>query len=333
MNNASILITGGTGSFGKALVEYLLAHYTPKKIIIFSRDEQKQWAMANNLREHSEVLRFFLGDVRDAERLVTAFQGVDYVVHAAANKIMPLAEYNPLECVKTNVDGAKNVLNAALQAGVKKVVALSTDKASSPSSLYGATKLVSDKLFIAANVYSGEQGTLFSVVRYGNVMGSRGSILPYFFSIKDEGMFPITHMEMTRFFVTLRQGVESVLTAFEEMRGGEIFVKKIPSFRIADLPKVFSAAPKIEIVGVRKAEKLHEQMIGLEDSSVTFDFGNHYRLIPFFTETNVYSEEELNGRKVDENFTYSSDQNEDWMDVNDVKDWVKKNKTILERLI
>ncbi len=333
MNNASILITGGTGSFGKAFVEYLLVHYTPKKIIIFSRDEQKQWAMANNLRKHNEVLRFFLGDVRDEERLVRAFQGVDYVVHAAANKIMPLAEYNPLECVKTNIDGAKNVLNAALKAGVKKVVALSTDKASSPSSLYGATKLVSDKLFIASNVYSGDQNTLFSVVRYGNVMGSRGSILPYFYSIKDEGMFPITHTEMTRFFVTLRQGVVSVLTAFEEMRGGEVFVKKIPSFRIADLPKVFSDAPKIEIVGVRKAEKLHEQMIGLEDSSVTFDFGDHYRLIPFFAETNAYSDEELNGRRVDERFIYSSDQNENWMDVNEVKDWVEENKTMLEQSI
>lgn len=265
LTNSTILVTGGTGSFGHTFVPMTLEKYNPKKLIILSRDEMKQWEMAK-LYQGDPRVRFFIGDVRDKDRLYRALDGVDYVVHAAATKIVPTAEYNPFECVKTNINGAMNLIDACIDKGVKKVVALSTDKASSPVNLYGATKLASDKLFVAGNAYSGEHGTRFSVVRYGNVMGSRGSVIPYFLSIKDSGVLTITDPRMTRFMISLEQGVELVWHAFDDMVGGEIYVKKIPSMTMPDLATAVSATAEQKIIGIRPGEKLHEQMISAEDS-------------------------------------------------------------------
>ena len=273
LNNKTILITGGTGSFGHHFVEYILKHYKPKKIIIYSRDEYKQFVMDNKYKEYRDILRFFIGDVRDEARLRMAVKGVDYVIHAAALKQVPACEYNPNEAIKTNINGAMNVINASLEIGVKKVVALSTDKAVNPINLYGGTKLVSDKLFTAANAYSGKDGTRFAVVRYGNVAGSRGSVIPFFQNIIDNGgtELPITDYRMTRFWISLEQGVELVIKALEEARGGETFISKIPSFKITDLAQAMMSDCKMSEVGIREGEKLHEIMVTREDSLHTYE--------------------------------------------------------------
>lgn len=325
LENSTILITGGTGSFGNAFVPMTLSKYNPQKIIIFSRDEMKQWEMAKQY-EGDERVRFFIGDVRDKDRLYRALDGVDYVVHAAATKIVPVAEYNPFECIKTNVNGAMNLIDACIDKEVKGVVALSTDKACSPINLYGATKLTSDKLFVAGNAYSGEHGTRFSVVRYGNVMGSRGSVIPYFMSIRDKGVLPITDERMTRFMISLEQGVELVWHAFSDMVGGEIYVKKIPSMNIIDLAKVVAPECRHEIVGIRPGEKLHEQMIGPEDSYYTFDYENYFKILPNINQWSMSPERIKNGRRVDDGFIYSSDNNSEWMSEQDLTDWVERNR-------
>jgi len=320
----NILITGGTGSFGHKFLSMTLEKYKPNKVIIFSRDEMKQWEMAKLFEGDSRV-RFFIGDVRDRDRLYRALDGVDFVVHAAAAKIVPTAEYNPFECIKTNVNGAMNLIDAAIDKGVKGVVALSTDKASSPINLYGATKLTSDKLFVAANAYSGEHGTKFSVVRYGNVMGSRGSVIPFFNSIKHKGILPITDERMTRFMITLEQGVELVWHAFNDMIGGEIYVKKIPSMLVVDLARTLAPDCKLENVGIRPGEKLHEQMIGEEDSYYTFEYPEHYKILPVINDWSTSPERIQKGVKVPEGFTYRSDNNSEWMTSDELTKWVESN--------
>ena len=324
LTNSSILITGGTGSFGNTFVPMTLAKYNPKKIIIFSRDEMKQWDMAKKYQSDSRV-RFFIGDVRDKERLYRALDGVDYVVHAAATKIVPTAEYNPFECIKTNVNGAMNLIDACIDKGVKGVVALSTDKASSPINLYGATKLTSDKLFVAGNAYSGEHGTKFSVVRYGNVMGSRGSVIPFFLSIRDKGVLPITDERMTRFMISLEQGVELVWHAFDDMVGGEIYVKKIPSMKVTDLARVVAPECKQEVIGIRPGEKLHEQMIGAEDAYYTYEYPEHFKILPTINEWGSSPERIKDGVKVAEGFVYASDNNPEWMTDAQLQSWVDAN--------
>lgn len=320
-----ILITGGTGSFGHKFVEMTLAKYNPKKIIIYSRDEMKQWEMAK-LYANDTRIRFFIGDVRDRDRLYRALDGVDYVVHAAATKIVPTAEYNPFECIKTNINGAMNVIDACIDKGVKRAVALSTDKASSPANLYGATKLASDKMFVAGNSYSGADKTKFSVVRYGNVMGSRGSVIPFFLSIKNKGELPITDARMTRFMITLEQGVELVWHAFEDMIGGEIYVKKIPSMRVTDVALSILPNAKLNIVGIRPGEKLHEQMISAEDSYYTYEYPEHYKILPAINGWENCTKRIKNGKKVPEGFIYSSDNNTEWMSIETLQNWLSNNK-------
>lgn len=325
LHKKTILVTGGTGSFGNTFIPMTLEKYNPKKIIIFSRDEMKQWDMAKKFQNDNRV-RFFIGDVRDRERLYRALDGVDYVVHAAATKIVPTAEYNPFECVKTNINGAMNLIDACIDKGVKRVVALSTDKASSPINLYGATKLASDKLFVAGNAYSGEHGTRFSVVRYGNVMGSRGSVIPFFMSIKDKGTLPITDPRMTRFMISLEQGVELVWHAFEDMVGGEIYVKKIPSMKVTDLGNVVAPDASQEVIGIRPGEKLHEQMIGAEDSYYTYEYDEHFKILPAINGWSESAERIKNGKKVPENFVYASDSNKEWMSESDLTNWINQNQ-------
>ena len=323
---SSILITGGTGSFGNAFVSMTLARYNPRRLIIFSRDEMKQWDMAQKFQGDSRV-RFFIGDVRDRERLYRALVDVDYVVHAAATKIVPTAEYNPFECVKTNIIGAMNVIDASIDRGVKRVVALSTDKASSPVNLYGATKLASDKLFVAGNAsYASGNETRFAVVRYGNVMGSRGSVIPFFMSLKDKGTLPITDPRMTRFMISLDQGVELVWLAFEDMVGGEVYVKKIPSMKVTDIATVIAPEAKQVTVGVRPGEKLHEQMIGAEDSHFTYEYPEYYKILPQIHEWASDSNRIKDGSKVQEGFVYSSDKNTEWMTDTDLQTWIAKNR-------
>ena len=271
-------------------------------------------------------VRFFIGDVRDKERLYRALDGVDYVVHAAATKIVPTAEYNPFECIKTNVNGAMNLIDACIDKRVKGVVALSTDKASSPTNLYGATKLTSDKLFVAGNSYSGEHGTRFSVVRYGNVMGSRGSVIPFFMSIKEKGSLPITDERMTRFMISLEQGVELVWHAFEDMVGGEIYVKKIPSMKVTDLAKVIAPDAKHDIVGIRPGEKLHEQMIGAEDALYTYEYSEHYKILPAIHSWDRDANRIKNGKRVPEGFSYTSDNNREWMTKIELQAWIEANR-------
>jgi len=319
-----ILVTGGTGSFGNTFIPMTLEKYNPKKIIVFSRDEMKQWDMAKRF-EGDKRIRFFIGDVRDKERLYRALDGVDFVVHAAATKIVPTAEYNPFECIKTNIDGAMNLIDACIDKGVKRVVALSTDKASSPINLYGATKLASDKLFVAGNSYSGEHGTQFSVVRYGNVMGSRGSVIPFFMSIKDQGSIPITDPRMTRFMISLEQGVDLVWHALEDMEGGEIYVKKIPSMKVTELAKVVAGTAKQEIIGIRPGEKLHEQMIGVEDSYYTYEYPEHFKILPAIHNWFTCPKRIKNGKKVAEGFIYASDSNTEWMSHEDLQHWIDSN--------
>ena len=303
-----------------------MERYNPKKVIIFSRDEMKQWDMAKGYLDDPRV-RFFIGDVRDRERLYRALDGVDYVVHAAATKIVPTAEYNPFECIKTNINGAMNLVDACIDKGVKKVVALSTDKASSPINLYGATKLASDKLFVAGNAYAGEHGTTFSVVRYGNVMGSRGSVIPFFMSIKDEGELPITDARMTRFMISLQQGVELVWHAFEDMQGGEIYVKKIPSMMVTEVAKAIAPEAKQRIVGIRPGEKLHEQMIGVEDAPFTFEYDDHFKILPNINDWSADEARIKNGKPVPEGFIYASDNNADWMSEADLQAWIEANRS------
>lgn len=323
--NATILVTGGTGSFGNTFVPMTLAKYNPKKIIIFSRDEMKQWDMAKKFADDPR-LRFFIGDVRDKERLYRALDGVDYVVHAAATKIVPTAEYNPFECVKTNINGAMNLIDACIDKGVKGVVALSTDKASSPINLYGATKLASDKLFVSGNAYAGEHVTRFSVVRYGNVMGSRGSVIPFFMSIKDQGVLPITDDRMTRFMISLEEGVDLVWHAFEDMVGGEIYVKKIPSMKVTDLARVVAPEASQEVIGIRPGEKLHEQMISAEDSYYTYEYPEHFKILPVINGWGETASRIKDGKKVEEGFVYSSDNNTEWMSDGDLQAWIDANR-------
>jgi len=317
-NNKNILITGGTGSFGKKYVETLLKNYTPNKIIIYSRDELKQFEMQQDFNQ--SCMRYFIGDVRDKERLTQAMNGVDFVIHAAAMKHVPAAEYNPMECIKTNIDGAENVITAALKNNVEKVIALSTDKAANPVNLYGATKLGSDKLFVAANNISGGHITTFSVVRYGNVVGSRGSVVPFFDKLINEGVneIPITHIEMTRFWITLQGGVDFVLKNFERMLGGEVFVPKIPSMRIVDLAKAMAPDLPIKIIGIRAGEKLHEIMCPADDSHHTYEYDDHFVIAPsikFFSRSNDFTSNALmeSGHPVSPGFEYNSQNNADFL--------------------
>lgn len=325
LTNSSILITGGTGSFGHAFVPTTLKKYNPRRLVIYSRDEMKQWEMAK-IYGKDERIRFFIGDVRDKDRLARALNGIDFVVHAAATKIVPTAEYNPFECIKTNVIGAMNLIDASIDQGVKRVVALSTDKASSPANLYGATKLTSDKLFIAGNSYSGKKDTRFGVVRYGNVMGSRGSVIPFFMSLAEKGALPITDERMTRFMITLEQGVDLVWHAFEDMVGGEIYVKKIPSIKMTDVALALAPDAGYDIVGIRPGEKLHEQMIGPEDALHTYEYDEHYKILPAIHDWSQDSKRINGGKKVAPDFTYCSDNNTDWMSIDTLRAWVDQNR-------
>ena len=322
LTNASILITGGTGSFGNTFVPMTLAKYNPRRLVIYSRDEMKQWEMAQKFTGDKRV-SFIIGDVRDKDRLPRALDGIDYVVHAAATKIVPTAEYNPFECVKTNINGAMNLIDACIDRGIKRVVALSTDKASNPINLYGATKLASDKLFIAANAYAGTHTTRFAVVRYGNVIGSRGSVIPFFLSFANTGALPITDTRMTRFMITLEQGVELVWHAFDDMQGGEIYVKKIPSMTILDIARATAPNASLRIIGVRPGEKIHEQMIGLEDAPHTYEYPDHYKILPAIHNWSSDSSRINGGVKVEEGFMYTSDTNKEWMPVEALNDWIE----------
>jgi UDP-N-acetylglucosamine 4,6-dehydratase (inverting) len=325
IHDSSILITGGTGSFGKAFVRMTLENYRPKRIIVLSRDEMKQWDMKLHYQNDSRI-QFVIGDIRDKDRLQRALAGVDYVVHAAATKIVPTAEYNPFECVKTNVIGAMNLIDACIDQGVKDVVALSTDKASNPINLYGATKLASDKLFIAANGTASTRGTRFSVVRYGNVMGSRGSVIPFFLSLAHTRTLPITDIRMTRFMITLTQAVKLVWSALLDMEGGEIYVRKIPSMNILDIARASAPSANHVIVGVRPGEKIHEQMIGPEDAPFTYEYEDYYKILPAIYEWHTDPERIKNGVSVKQDFIYSSDRNRDWMSVVDLESWINLNR-------
>ncbi len=325
LKNSSILITGGTGSFGNTFVKMTLAKHNPKRLVIYSRDEMKQWDMAQEYSQDPRVI-FMIGDVRDRERLARALDGIDHVVHAAATKIVPTAEYNPFECVKTNINGAMNLIDVCIDRGIKRVVALSTDKASNPINLYGATKLASDKLFVAANAYAGTHDTRFSVVRYGNVMGSRGSVIPFFMSVAATGELPITDTRMTRFMITLEQGVELVWHAFDDMQGGEIYVKKIPSMSIVDIAKAVAPKASHKIIGIRPGEKIHEQMIGLEDAPNTYEYDEHYKILPMIHGWSLDALRIKDGTKVADGFTYTSENNVNWMPVQDLRNWIDLNK-------
>jgi len=332
IKNSSILITGGTGSFGHSFVSLTLKKQNPKRLVIFSRDEMKQWEMEKLFKDDPRV-RFFIGDVRDKNRLHRALHSVDFVVHAAATKIVPTAEYNPFECIKTNINGAMNLIDACIDQNVKRVVALSTDKASSPINLYGATKLASDKLFTASNSsYASGHKTRFSVVRYGNVMGSRGSIIPFFMSLKDKGELPITDERMTRFLISLDQGVDLVWHAFEDMVGGEIYVRKIPSMKVMDIAEVIAPKAKHKIIGIRPGEKLHEQMISSHDSYSTYEYSNYYKILP---QINEWAKDNLRikgGKRVSEGFVYSSDSNPEWMTKSDLQKWIDQNKDSIGKI-
>ena len=325
LQGMTVLVTGGTGSFGNKFVPMTLAKYNPKKMIVYSRDEMKQWEMGKHFTS-DERIRFFIGDIRDKERLYRALDGVDYVVHAAAAKIVPIAEYNPFECVKTNVIGAMNLIDACIDKKVKAVIALSTDKASSPINLYGATKLTSDKLFIAGNAYAGEHGTKFSVVRYGNVMGSRGSVIPLFSSLRNTGVLPITDENMTRFMISLEQGVDFVWHAFEDMVGGEVYVRKIPSMRVTDLARVIAPDARQQFVGIRPGEKIHEQMIGAEDSNYTYEYKDYFKILPSIHGWDLDENRIKAGIKVPAGFVYASDSNSEWMSDSQLQVWINSNR-------
>jgi len=319
-DNKTILITGGTGSFGKKFIERIFASYKPKKVIIYSRDEYKQYMVRQQFKQYDNQLRFFIGDVRDKDRLYRAFEDVDIVIHAAALKHVPICEYNPIEAVRTNIHGAENVINAAIDKGVEKVIALSTDKAVNPVNLYGATKLVSDKLFVSGNAYIGSKKTTFSVVRYGNVAGSRGSVIPFFKTLLANGAteLPVTDYNMTRFWITLDQGVDLVFKAINEGRGGETYVSKIPSFKITDLIQAISSGIKTKEIGIREGEKLHEIMITTEDARSTYEYDDHYIIYPQLDWWDINKSLKSNGKKVDSKFTYSSDNNTQWLSAQDM---------------
>ena len=329
LTGSTILITGGTGSFGKKFVSMTLKKYNPKAIIIFSRDEMKQWEMKEEYLEDKRV-NFVIGDVRDKERFSRLLDGVDYVVHAAATKIVPTAEYNPFECVKTNIIGAMNVIDACIDKRIKKVVALSTDKASNPVNLYGATKLASDKLFVAGSSHLNHNDTKFSVVRYGNVMGSRGSVIPFFLKKKKEGVLPITDTRMTRFMISLEKGVKLVWLAFDDMLGGEIYVRKIPSMNITDIADAIAPKAEKKLIGIRPGEKLHEQMIGVEDAPNTYEYNDYFKILPAIHNWSNDSKRIKDGKKVNENFLYSSNTNSDWMSTKELSDWIEINKGKIE---
>lgn len=325
LNDKTILITGGTGSFGNRFIERILNEYNPKKIIIYSRDEFKQDLMKKVFMEKYpnkyEKLRFFIGDVKDKDRLYRALVGVDYVIHAAAMKQVPACEYNPFEAIKTNINGAQNLVDACIDRGVKKCVALSTDKAVNPINLYGGTKLVSDKLFISANAYSGNDGTIFSVVRYGNVAGSRGSVIPFFKSLIEDGKkeLPITDFNMTRFWITLDEGVDLVFKALEESKGGETYISKIPSFKITDLAKAMLDDVKMKEVGIREGEKLHEVMITKDDSRRTYEYDKHYIIYPNFDWWNIDTHFTEGGKLINLGFEYDSGTNSEWLSIEDLR--------------
>jgi UDP-N-acetylglucosamine 4,6-dehydratase (inverting) len=325
LSGKSILVTGGTGSFGNAFIPMTLERYNPRRIVVYSRDEMKQWEMAHRFKGDPRV-RFFIGDVRDRDRMYRALDGVDCVVHAAATKIVPTAEYNPFECVKTNINGAMNLIDACIDKGVKRVVALSTDKASGPINLYGATKLASDKLFVAGNSYAGGHDTRFSVVRYGNVMGSRGSVIPFFLSIREQGVLPITDERMTRFMISLEQGVELVWHAFADMQGGEIYVKKIPSMRVVDVARAVAPDAKLKFVGIRPGEKLHEQMIGAEDAPHTYQYTDHFKILPAIHNWSADPHRIKDGTPMADGFVYASDSNPEWMSVETLQAWIEANR-------
>ena len=328
LENKVVLITGGTGSLGKALTKHILRiHPSIKKLIIFSRDEQKQFEMAQEFpKDQFPQIRFFIGDIRDAERLKRAFQGVDYIIHAAAMKHVPIAEYNPMECIKTNINGAENIINASLDCGVKKVVALSTDKAAAPINLYGATKLASDKLFIAANNMKGENPISFSVVRYGNVMGSNGSVIPFFMKKKKEGILPITDETMTRFNISLQGGVDMVMHALEYAWGGEIFVPKIPSYRILDVAEAIGPECEKPVIGIRAGEKIHEEMITSSDSFYTYDLGKYYAILPSSHQWNLDQFiQAFKAQKVSQGFSYNSLDNTEWETIEGLRNLIKEH--------
>jgi UDP-N-acetylglucosamine 4,6-dehydratase (inverting) len=331
LTGKSILITGGTGSFGHTFVPMTLARYNPSRLLVLSRDEMKQWEMAH-LFQHDRRVQFVIGDVRDKDRLHRALHGIEYVVHAAATKIVPTAEYNPFECIKTNVNGAMNLIDACIDQKVQRVVALSTDKASSPANLYGASKLASDKLFVASNAFSGVHGTRFSVVRYGNVMGSRGSVIPFFMSLANSGRLPITDVRMTRFMISLEQAVECVWQAFEDMEGGEIYVRKIPSMTITDIAKAVAPQAEFDIIGIRPGEKLHEQMISSEDSFSTCEYADYYKILPSINSWCDDPKRIKDGRKVPEGFVYTSDANSEWMSIPSLQGWIKQYRERIGKL-
>ncbi|MGL5329035.1 MAG: UDP-N-acetylglucosamine 4,6-dehydratase (inverting) [Peptostreptococcaceae bacterium] len=325
LDNKVILITGGTGSFGKTFTKLVLQRYNPKKIIIFSRDEFKQDLLKKELSimlpKKIKIVRFFIGDVRDKERLYRAFDGVDYVIHAAAMKQVPACEYNPFEAIKTNINGAQNIVEAAIDKNVKKVVALSTDKAVNPINLYGGTKLVSDKLFISANAYTRDNGTIFSVVRYGNVSGSRGSVIPFFKSLIEKGIkeLPITDFEMTRFWISLEEGIELVLKALKDSTGGETYISKIPSFKITDLANAMLDNADLRNVGIREGEKLHEAMITKDDSKYTYEYEKHYIIYPNFEWWNQDKNLKLGGILIKSGFEYNSGNNTQWLGIQELR--------------
>ncbi|MFZ4621891.1 MAG: UDP-N-acetylglucosamine 4,6-dehydratase (inverting) [Bacteroidota bacterium] len=329
LNDKTILITGGTGSFGKKFIQTVLNKYTPRKIIVFSRDELKQFEMQENefFKKHDSMMRYFIGDIRDLPRLQKAMEGVDVVIHAAALKQVPAAEYNPFEAVKTNILGGQNVIDASLASGVHKVVALSTDKAAAPINLYGATKLASDKLFVAANNHRGAHDIGFSVVRYGNVMGSRGSVIPFFMQKKSEGVLPITDERMTRFNITLQQGVDFVLQSLQRMWGGELFVPKIPSYKVVDVAEAIAPGMPLKIVGIRPGEKLHEEMITETDSLNTIEFDSYYVILPSMQLWDIekfrMESSTAPGRKCEFGFKYNSGTNSDWLSIDQIKDLIK----------
>ena len=328
LNNKTILITGGTGSLGKTFTKLTLQKYNPKKIIIYSRDEMKQWSMAEKFEEfdHENKIKYVIGDVRDRERLHRVAQGVDLIMHAAATKIVPTAEYNPFECIKTNINGAMNVIEVAIEQNVKKVVALSTDKACNPINLYGATKLASDKLFVSANLHTENQDTSFSVVRYGNVMGSRGSVIPFFQKRSKTGILPITDERMTRFMITIEQGIRLVWHAFEDALGGEIYVYKIPSMKVVDIARAINAEAKHKMIGIRPGEKINEIMISEEDSTSTYEFDWYYKILPTLNQWHLDKNRIKDGKKVNKGFIYSSGNNSEWMTIEQLQNFINSNE-------
>ena len=314
LTGSRILVTGGTGSFGHKFVQMTLDKYNPKQIIIYSRDEMKQWEMALKFK-HNQKLKFVIGDIRDYQSLFKVLHGIDFVVHAAATKIVPTAETNPAECVKTNIIGAMNLIDACINSGIKKVVSLSTDKASNPINLYGASKLASDKLFIAGN----SNETRFSIVRYGNVIGSRGSVIPLFLSLKGKGSLPITDKRMTRFMISLDESIALVWKVFDDMQGGEIYTKKIPSMLVTDIAKAIDPEADLEIIGIRPGEKIHEQMISIDDAQYTYEYKEYYKIIPATYTKNQKNKSIKEGKVVDSSFIYSSENNIDWMSIQELK--------------